>query len=61
MPLQHTARPRIDPDIDLKFEPGMGAGIDRVRSHGARVLSILEAGANWYGTFHANFVESASL
>jgi hypothetical protein len=23
--------------------------------------SILEAGANWYGTFHANFVESASL
>src|ERR1700674_3047507 len=38
MPLQHTARPRIDPDIDLKFEPGMGAGIDRVRSHGARVL-----------------------
>src|SRR5260370_8399821 len=44
MPLQHTARPRIDPDIDLKFEPGMGAGIDRVRSHGARVLLHPRAG-----------------
>jgi hypothetical protein len=37
-PLQPPARPRINPDIDLKFEPGMAAGLDRVRIHRAKVL-----------------------
>src|ERR1700724_1770543 len=36
--LQPTARPRINPDIDLKFEPGMAARLDRVRIHRAKVL-----------------------
>jgi len=38
MTLQPTARPRINRDIDLKFEPGMAAGLDRVRIHRAEAL-----------------------
>src|ERR1700674_5964855 len=38
MALQPSARSRINPDIDLKFEPGMAAGLDRIRIHLAKVL-----------------------
>ena len=59
--LQPTARSRINRDIDLKFEPGMAAGLDRVRIHRAEVLlHLAEAGANEYGIFHAIFVKSTS-
>jgi hypothetical protein len=37
---QHTGRPRMNPDIDLKFEPGMAAGIDRNCCHGGAALYI---------------------
>ena len=40
-------------DIDLKFEPGMSAGIDRVRFHSAKVsVALVEASANRHGISH---------
>jgi hypothetical protein len=41
MPLQRTARARIDSDVNLNFEAGLATGVGSKRSHCERIASLL--------------------